>query len=839
MIKLWLKMEEKLPFEKIERQVITKRESETDKRYGKRPEERTIKELLDYGIINLNKPDGPTSHQVSDYVQRILGIGKSGHSGTLDPRVIGVLPIALGKSTKIVQTLLTAGKEYTCLMHLHKELTESQIQQSVKELIGKIRQIPPRKSAVKREERTRTVYYLNIYEIEGKDILFKVGCEAGTYIRKLCLYPNTEILSKNGFVVVSDFYFNPQPVYSFNKGKMIEKNPSAIQKLHSPTNLIKITVSSGINFIVTPDHEILKSSVGGYGMTEARKLNRGDYLVKSLFFPNVTKDFVVSDLLDDRFLISQDDIKQQCKKAFIKKYGSIRAMYRVLKIDRKAFLSKSKNAITIKHLKLAGIYDKVKHKIKSFKTEKGTIINFDKLSTNLFYLLGLIASDGNNTKEKNTIRHTRIKFHNMNEELVDKFFNIYKKLFLNIPISKKKIHKGIFQLDTSNSFLATLAASFGIKSPQKGSDIIHILYTKKEFIKAFLKGYFDGDGTAYFKKKSKKTGHYSNIRIYSSSYITIKRIHEMLLLLEISNRIIITKGFENMYATEIIDIASKQKFANEIGSNHPKKKQYLNQILDLHANEFNDHYYIGLHFKEIVRKNKKKLYKTGGNLYRVLNKSTPVTRGFYKKCSEIVKLPNLDEFIIEKIVDIKEIKGEGYVYDMTVPETHNFLIETGFVSSNCHDWGRMLGISAHMAQLVRTKAGPFTDQDWTTLQDLKDAYEVYKEGNEEPLKKIIKPVEKAIGHLPKIWVLDTAVDTLCHGADLSTPGISKLHTNINKEDMVAVMTLKEELICLGISRMTTEEMLKQEKGIAVTTERVFMDPGTYPKFVKKQVIQDM
>lgn len=77
-------MEEKLPFEKIERQIITLREAETDKRYGKRPEERTIKELLDYGVINLNKPQGPTSHQVSDYAQRILGIEQAGHSGTLE-----------------------------------------------------------------------------------------------------------------------------------------------------------------------------------------------------------------------------------------------------------------------------------------------------------------------------------------------------------------------------------------------------------------------------------------------------------------------------------------------------------------------------------------------------------------------------------------------------------------------------------------------------------------------------------------------------------------------------------------------------------------------------------
>lgn len=77
-------MDERLPFEKIERQIITRREAETNPIYGKIPEERTVKELLDYGVINLNKPDGPTSHQVSDYVQRILGIEKAGHSGTLE-----------------------------------------------------------------------------------------------------------------------------------------------------------------------------------------------------------------------------------------------------------------------------------------------------------------------------------------------------------------------------------------------------------------------------------------------------------------------------------------------------------------------------------------------------------------------------------------------------------------------------------------------------------------------------------------------------------------------------------------------------------------------------------
>src|SRR3989344_3759455 len=176
----------KLPFEEIERKVHIKKESSSDPAYGCIPEERSVEELLHSGIINLNKPSGPSSHQVSDYVQKILGIEKAGHSGTLDPKVVGVLPIALDKSTRVVQMLLKAGKEYVALMHLHKEISEEALQKCVEEhFLGKIQQTPPLRSAVKRRERTRRIYYLEILEVQDKDVLFRVGCEAGTYIRKL------------------------------------------------------------------------------------------------------------------------------------------------------------------------------------------------------------------------------------------------------------------------------------------------------------------------------------------------------------------------------------------------------------------------------------------------------------------------------------------------------------------------------------------------------------------------------------------------------------------------------------------------------------------------------
>ena len=175
-----------LPFEEIKREILVRREEETDAKYGCAPENRTTEELVNYGVVNIDKPKGPTSHQVSDYVQKILNIEKSGHSGTLDPGVTGVLPVALQRATRVVEYLLTAGKEYVAIMHLHKEVEEKVLRETIqKHFLGMIKQLPPIKSSVKRQLRTRSIYYFDILEIQGQDVLFKVGTEAGTYIRKL------------------------------------------------------------------------------------------------------------------------------------------------------------------------------------------------------------------------------------------------------------------------------------------------------------------------------------------------------------------------------------------------------------------------------------------------------------------------------------------------------------------------------------------------------------------------------------------------------------------------------------------------------------------------------
>jgi predicted rRNA pseudouridine synthase len=137
------------------------------------------------GILVVDKPRGPSSHQVAAWVGKMLGC-QVGHAGTLDPQVSGVLLVMLGNAVRLAPLLLQHDKEYICLMRLHADVNQSRIEQAATEFTGRLYQRPPRKSAVKRVLRIRTIHKLEILDIEGRLVLFRVQCDAGTYIRSLC-----------------------------------------------------------------------------------------------------------------------------------------------------------------------------------------------------------------------------------------------------------------------------------------------------------------------------------------------------------------------------------------------------------------------------------------------------------------------------------------------------------------------------------------------------------------------------------------------------------------------------------------------------------------------------
>jgi len=154
-----------------------------------------------------------------------------------------------------------------------------------------------------------------------------------------------------------------------------------------------------------------------------------------------------------------------------------------------------------------------------------------------------------------------------------------------------------------------------------------------------------------------------------------------------------------------------------------------------------------------------------------------------------------------------------------------------YIRTLCIQLGKALGTKAHMQELVRTKVGTCTDKEWHSLHDLKDAWEDNKEGE---LKKMLLPYERAVEHLPKIWVSDYAVDSLAHGAFLSVPGIVKLESDIEIGNTVAVLSLKNELIGIAMAKMNAEDMMSQKKGIATGETKVFIERGVYPKYKKNE-----
>lgn len=166
--------------------MIVKDSNAIPDRWGKRPSDRSLGELLAGGVVILDKPSGPTSHQATAWVRDALKVSKVGHGGTLDPYVSGVLPITLGKAVRLTDVVLSSDKQYICLMQLHDDRSEKRIREVFSRFVGRIYQLPPVRSAIKRQLRIRTIKSLEILDISGRCILFSIDCDAGTYARTLC-----------------------------------------------------------------------------------------------------------------------------------------------------------------------------------------------------------------------------------------------------------------------------------------------------------------------------------------------------------------------------------------------------------------------------------------------------------------------------------------------------------------------------------------------------------------------------------------------------------------------------------------------------------------------------
>lgn len=145
-----------------------------------------VEQLLDSGVIIIDKPPKLSSHEVTSLVKKITGAKRAGHAGTLDPEVSGVLPIALGRATKLLDYIVAKEKVYVGIIKFRHEQPKERVLEYFKRFSGEITQTPPKMSAVRKTPRKRIIHYIKFLEQNGKFVVFETKTQAGTYVRTLC-----------------------------------------------------------------------------------------------------------------------------------------------------------------------------------------------------------------------------------------------------------------------------------------------------------------------------------------------------------------------------------------------------------------------------------------------------------------------------------------------------------------------------------------------------------------------------------------------------------------------------------------------------------------------------
>jgi H/ACA ribonucleoprotein complex subunit 4 len=177
-----------------------------------------------------------------------------------------------------------------------------------------------------------------------------------------------------------------------------------------------------------------------------------------------------------------------------------------------------------------------------------------------------------------------------------------------------------------------------------------------------------------------------------------------------------------------------------------------------------------------------------------------------------------------------------YYIDFLEMDGRNVLFKVGceggtYIRKLCYDVGEVLGCGAHMQELRRTRAGPFVENgSIVTLHDVAYWFMEWQQQKDDAiLRKFVQPMENALALIPKIYIRDSAVDAICHGANLTAPGVLSIETDISEGSIVAIFTLKSEAVALAKAVCSSDDVMRMEHGIVAKTERVLMQRGTYPK----------
>jgi len=252
-----------------------------------------IKELLEFCIINVDKPADCTSFDVADKIRKIFSARKTGHFGTLDPMVTGVLPTAINRACKLVGYFMHHDKIYVGKMYLHKDIDEKTLKEEMQKFIGKIKQKPPVKSSVKRVEREREVKRFEILKFNKRIVEFIADVQAGTYIRKLV----SDLGDKIGGAHMTELRRIKAGIFEEKNSFKIEDIEKAVDEYKNgdETELRKMLIPAEIISEILPVAQIKENKDNLKSILTGKPLMSTD-------LKEIPKEDLFAVFLDDRFI---------------------------------------------------------------------------------------------------------------------------------------------------------------------------------------------------------------------------------------------------------------------------------------------------------------------------------------------------------------------------------------------------------------------------------------------------------------------------------------------------------------------------------------------------------
>lgn len=516
-----------------------------------------------------------------------------------------------------------------------------------------------------------------------------------------CLPPEEEIILGNGEIIKIGDLVNSKKkrseVLSFSDfspklGKISNKF-----KIKSPKKLVEISISSGISVKLTKDHKVLIDSKNGPEWKEAKDIKVGDYVYCPSKIDIKGVEISIFDCLPNNLSVRlNNNLKKAIKRKLIEKYGNLKNSSKKLGINYQR-LSASSKYLKVKEIrkifKDTGL--DFRNKIKEFACAGGKyVLSCAKIDTKIMYLLGLISSDGYiHIAKRGKGKTYAVTFDNSEISLIEKFANIYKKIFPNRKFNIRK-QGSIYRFRTYNIILAHIANFFGIKGIRKRNDFKKIFQLSEELIASFLAGYFDGDGCVIISKDNDRNLPKIFISFATKEEIVAKRIYLLLKRIGVVSKITRTMNVRIGDRDNII------KFAKLVKSQHPRRKKLLRKSIKelLPRNGISSLTKAPLICGKLLKelRSKLKIYQKnlGVDLSLVskienlsFRTSKQTIKKIFKKLNALDEVKKFvsDDFYLDKVVNIKEIDAkDSWVYNIEVEKFHCFIPSGAFVVKNCN-----------------------------------------------------------------------------------------------------------------------------------------------------------